>query len=178
MEEAWKPVLGFPDYEVSDQGRVRSKTRQVHNYTKAGRVLSPRIVRYPSTGRPVAVFVQLGRGNVRRVHRLVLEAFVGPNPPDAEGCHNDGDPTNNNLANLRWDTRAANRDDMVRHGTRVPPPVHRGESHHNTRLTADDVRSIREPGYGRGLYTKLGKQYGVSGQTIRRIRDREVWRHV
>lgn len=51
-----------------------------------------------------------------RIHSLVLEAFVGPRPDGMEGCHNDGDPANNHLANLRWDTRAANNQDTLRHG--------------------------------------------------------------
>jgi hypothetical protein len=33
-----------------------------------------------------------------------------------EGCHNDSNPANNHLSNLRWDTRSANRADTVRAG--------------------------------------------------------------
>lgn len=54
---------------------------------------------------------------MRLVHRLVLEAFVGPCPEGMEGCHGDGDPTNNSLGNLRWDTATSNQLDKVRHGT-------------------------------------------------------------
>jgi hypothetical protein len=49
------------------------------------------------------------------VHRLVLAAFVGPCPPGNDACHGDGDPTNNRLTNLRWDTHRENMRDMVRH---------------------------------------------------------------
>jgi hypothetical protein len=31
-------------------------------------------------------------------------------------CHNDGDPTNDHLDNLRWDTHAANMQDAADHG--------------------------------------------------------------
>ncbi len=60
-------------------------------------------------------------GNSRRkrnakVHILVLEAFVGPRPLGLEGCHDDGDPANNRLTNLRWDTPSSNAVDRVRHG--------------------------------------------------------------
>lgn len=47
----------------------------------------------------------------------MLTAFVGPCPDGMEGCHNDGDPHNNRLDNLRWDTRANNARDAIRHGT-------------------------------------------------------------
>lgn len=38
------------------------------------------------------------------IHLLVLETFVGLRPKGMQGCHNDGNPLNNNLDNLRWDT--------------------------------------------------------------------------
>jgi hypothetical protein len=43
--------------------------------------------------------------------------FVGPAPEGMEGCHYNGDPTDNRLENLRWDTRKANVADAIRHGT-------------------------------------------------------------
>jgi hypothetical protein len=60
---------------------------------------------------------RVGSQSQRAVHRLVLEAFVGPCPPGMEGCHNDGDQLNNRLDNLRWDTPSNNKLDSVRHGT-------------------------------------------------------------
>ena len=49
-------------------------------------------------------------------HRLVALAWIGPQPEGMEVCHDDGDPTNNHVSNLRWDTHQANASDMVRHG--------------------------------------------------------------
>ena len=51
-----------------------------------------------------------------RVHRLVLEAFVGPAPDGMDGCHRDDDKDNNTLDNLYWGTRAENMADQVRNG--------------------------------------------------------------
>jgi len=49
-----------------------------------------------------------------QVHRLVLEAFVGPCPEGEECCHApDPDPANNNLWNLRWDTPENNAADKA-----------------------------------------------------------------
>lgn len=64
----------------------------------------------------VAVKVD-GKQRRFRVHRLVLEAFVGPCPDGKECCHRDGDPTNNSLGNLYWGTHGQNMNDQVRHGT-------------------------------------------------------------
>lgn len=53
----------------------------------------------------------------RKIHHLVLEAFVGPRPDGLETCHNDGVPANNWLTNLRWDTKPNNAKDRRVHGT-------------------------------------------------------------
>jgi hypothetical protein len=52
----------------------------------------------------------------RYTHGLVLETFVGPRPVGQECLHDDGDPLNNHLSNLRWGTHAENMADRVRHG--------------------------------------------------------------
>ena len=113
-EERWLPVFGFEDlYEVSDLGRVKSLGRP---YCNGVRSFPPRILR-PGPSNYGHMSVVLGRGNTRMVHTLVLEAFVSPRPPGMDSCHNDGNPKNNRLDNLRWDTRSNNIRDGVRHGT-------------------------------------------------------------
>jgi hypothetical protein len=59
-----------------------------------------------------------GEPSVRAVllHRLILLAFVGEPPPGYECCHNNDDPSDNRLENLRWDTRTQNIQDAIRHG--------------------------------------------------------------
>ena len=120
-KERWKAVRNFEgEYEVSDHGRVR---------TVAHTVIRPNGSRYPvksrlrkqkttHTGHKSVILRKPGRTQVtRRVHTLVLEAFVSPRPDGMECCHNDGNPANNRLENLRWDTRSQNRYDSVKHGT-------------------------------------------------------------
>lgn len=110
-EETWKPVVGHEGkYEVSDHGRVRSLGNRA-------RILKPfaHSAGYPTVALP---------GGYRRqvtttIHRLVLTAFVGPRPEGCEGCHGDGNPMNNHLSNLRWDTVLANAADRTAHGTQV-----------------------------------------------------------
>jgi hypothetical protein len=175
--EIWRPVEENPHYEVSNLGRVRSIQRQMHNYVKRGSVLRGRM-RRKASGRPACMIVQIGRGNYRRVHRLVLIAFVGPAPEGCEGCHNDGDPANNRLSNLRWDTHAANMADQIDHGTKSPPPTHWGEDHPNARLTVDAVHKIRAAPLRDGVLGELSAAHGVSTKTIWRIRHGKAWAHV
>lgn len=120
MSERWLPVVGYEGYyEVSSQGRVRSVDRIITKLGQAparlrGRLMKPTV---DKLGRHWARFSRNDRKTARTVSRVVLEAFVGPCPKGMEGCHNDGDPGNNNVENLRWDTRSNNNYDAVRHGT-------------------------------------------------------------
>lgn len=107
-KEQWKPIPDFPDYEVSNMGLVRSWKN---------RLCVPRILK-PGThpgGYRTVLLRRNGRSHGFPIGRLVLLAFHGPCPTDYEMCHNDGDPTNDHLDNLRWDTHAANMADAVRH---------------------------------------------------------------
>ena len=119
-DEIWLPVVGYEGlYEVSDRGRVRSLDRL--SYTKGrvsvsvrkGRILKASIT---SSGHAVVGLSRNARAAQKQVHRLVLEAFVGPCPPDMECCHGPGGPADNRIENLRWDSRSANALDRVSDG--------------------------------------------------------------
>ncbi|MBF4625538.1 NUMOD4 motif-containing HNH endonuclease [Clavibacter sp. VKM Ac-2872] len=116
--EEWKPVVGYEGaYEVSDRGAVRSIPRRAK--TGVGTRLVPgglRKLRADSDGR---ISVNLSAGNQRRtrkVHHLVLEAFGPTREVGTEACHGDGNPSNNCIDNLRWDTHRENTQDTIRHG--------------------------------------------------------------
>lgn len=180
--EIWKPVPNFPLYEVSNLGRVKSLERKYergewrHQVTQSvtwqERYISGWVKR--SRGRPMSVMIALRKDGITyndRVHRLVLKAFVGPCPDGMEGCHNDGNPLNNALSNLRWDTHKSNVKDMEKHQTKSNPPVHFGEAHHNCKLTAEDVKAIRSTPITRGVKAELSRKYDVSITTIKRVLD-------
>jgi NUMOD4 motif-containing protein len=109
--ERWAAVVGFPDYEVSDRGQVRS-------YRRSGspRLLTPSWHRTRSGTAYYRVTLYGHRRAIRDIHTLVLEAFVGPCPKGMEGCHGPSGSLDNALTNLRWDTRRANVLDRVRDG--------------------------------------------------------------
>lgn len=116
--ERWLPVAGHEGaYEVSDLGRVRSIGRWIG--PPGRRYLPGRVMRQGPRRDGTHHAVCLYRGKGRRswfVHRLVLIAFVGPPTPGQVCCHNDGDPHNNRLSNLRWGTHSENNQDCVAHG--------------------------------------------------------------
>jgi hypothetical protein len=173
--EQWRPVDQFPGYDVSDQGRVRSTSRTVPrglHSVRLGEQILMGCKRFSANGRPAKVTVSLrrdGHSYYVPVHRLMLIAFVGPCPPGLECCHYDGDPFNNDLRNLRWDTHQSNCADSIRHGTYIAPPVHHGESHHNATISDSDVAMMRSIPVARGTQVALAQQFSVSPQTICRI---------
>lgn len=123
--EVWKPVVGYEGfYEVSNLGRVWSVPRVTirdngYPLSVSGKFLTPTRI----GGRNDWVRVRLCTGSNDSksflVHRLVLEAFVGPCPEGMVACHYDDEPTNNILSNLRWDTQSENEYDRVRNGKHV-----------------------------------------------------------
>lgn len=115
--EEWRSVVGCEgEYEVSNRGRVRSLDRVVET-SRGPRKYRGRMLKCSTARTPDYPVVNLRRGISERVHNLVLEAFVGPRPDGYVACHDDGDPYNNHLSNLRWDTYSSNNRDLVRHNT-------------------------------------------------------------
>ena len=118
--ERWKPVNGYEGiYEVSNHGRVRSVDRTVTHSDGRVRRLNGKVRSAPLNQRGYQV-VNLcihGKCQMRTVHSLVAETFIGTRPEGMEVCHNDGSKTNNHVDNLRYGTRSDNMLDRVRHGT-------------------------------------------------------------
>lgn len=113
--EQWRPVIGYEGrYEVSDHGRVRSLERVIETRrgprAVRGRLLKPR--RDPRG----YLRISPGFGKDASIHVLVMEAFVGPRPEGRVICHNDGQPGNNHVSNLRYDTQQNNCLDTIKHG--------------------------------------------------------------
>jgi hypothetical protein len=173
--EQWRPVVGFEThYEVSDAGSVRSLDRTFtdsirRTYAKKGQLLKPSP--HPDYGHLTVMLYHDGIGAKCRVHHLVLAAFVGPCPTGLEGCHNDGNPSNNSVGNLRWDTRQSNIDDREQHGR-----TSRGEDHPGNKLTKERVLELRAK-LDSGLHTtrELAKEYGLSKGTLHNIKTRKRW---
>ena len=118
--ERWKPVKGYEGiYEVSSHGRVRSVDRTITRSDGQVRRLKGRAMRATLNehGYPFVDLRNQGKRRVRKVHSLVAEAFIGPRPDSMDVCHNDGNPANNHVDNLRYGTHSENMLDKVRHGT-------------------------------------------------------------
>ena len=162
----YREIAGFPGYRVGSDGSVWSSLGK-----RGWRRLRP----YPVGGRHRKKLQHLGlslRGEWRYVHRLVLEAFVGPCPDGMECCHEDGDTQNNSVANLRWGTHHENMLDQDRHGTRV-----RGEKMHSAKLVEEQIHAIHALKKAGWDSVKIGRVFGVSDVQVWRILRGENWKH-
>lgn len=109
MEE-WRDIPGYPGYQVSNTGKVRSYVKNRHGVGDDSHILKPVCNRHGYET------VCLGRDNRKLVHRLVALAHI-PNPENAPIVrHLDDNPKNNNVGNLAWGTQTDNMQDCVKHG--------------------------------------------------------------
>jgi hypothetical protein len=169
--EEWRDIPGYEGrYQASSLGRIKSikrKVRSVNHYTGEDflRTVPERILRpgrYCKCGHLSVVLEHGGRGYP--VHRLVMRAFCGEPPAKMEVLHNNGDPTDNRISNLRYGSRTENILDVYRIGGRW------------RKLNIDDVHAIRF-----GLYcgirgVDLAKEFGVSQSAISAIKHgRAYW---
>lgn len=112
-----------------------------------------------------------GEARKHFVSRLMLTAFVGSPPsPEHEAAHNDGNPRNNMLSNLRWATPTENAADKLSHGT---DPA--GEGNGNAKLKLSDVCCIRELAASGMARSGIALLYGVTPQNIKLIIERKIW---
>lgn len=170
MTERWLTIPGLPLYEVSDEGRVRSRM-------PLGRATRP--VDIPRLLKPIAVHHGYRVVRLRRpgegyrnhyVHRLVLECFEGAPEAGQVTRHLDGDTSRNLLSNLSWGTQAENNLDKLTHGTQQ-----RGERAGGAKLQPDDVRAIRaDP----RLQRTIAADYAITQSTVSDIKRRRRWRHL
>jgi hypothetical protein len=181
MQERWKQIPGYPNYEISSHGRVKSLARMVlrSNAAKAylirDRILSAGLshngenmgYRYYT----VSLRNELGK-KTHRVHRLVGEAFVEGFSPDLDILHVDDNACNNHWTNLRWGTHQDNMDDKVAKDRQT-----KGEDNHSILTEKDVLEIVRKKRAGATL-RGLGAEYGVSYSTINLIMLGENWSHV
>lgn len=111
--EKWKPIEGWPKYEISNLGNVK----RLASFDTTGRWYKERVVKPKQDG-----YATLSDKPNRRldisIARLVLLTFIGP-PPSAEknqARHLDDDRYNNWLGNLAWGSSWDNHQDRIRNG--------------------------------------------------------------
>ena len=161
MDEQWAYIRGFPEYMVSDKGRVWSVNsrrfltlKPMDNHGHLGVVL------YNENGR-----------TYKYIHRLVAEAFI-PNPNGYRIVRHIYDqPDQNTVHDLAWGTQRDNIYDAIANGTNyrlTDADRYKGNKKRMTSIRATDIRT------GERLY------FESQGEAARilRIPQPNIWKAV
>jgi hypothetical protein len=169
----WTRIVGFPDYEVSDDGKVRflGGWRQFgphKRYAPAGeRKAQPHSCGY------LQVRLSLGADQWKNkyIHRLVAQAFI-PNPQRLGDInHKDGNKYNNHWTNLEWVSRRDNH----KHAREVLGIHIRGERHGRRKITEAMAIAIIK---ANGTQREIADRYGISRSHVGYIRSGKSWSHL
>lgn len=156
------PVKNFPGYGVSADGNIWSCWVKCHPIIRPGQWRKLRAGR-DKAGYHQVVLMKNRKMHCRKVHHLVLEAFVGPRLPGQECCHKDDDKDNNRATNLKWGTRLENASDRLRN---------KGYSH----LSMRNARKVKALAIERKLTQKqIGEMFGVCAGTVYNILKGKTW---
>lgn len=112
VEEQWCAIPGFPNYMISDYGRVWN--------VRFERFLTPMIDKY---GYEYVCLYGHGRATNKWVARLVGLAFLSYAEDEIQINHDDGDKRYNYIGNLEWMTPRENL--LHAHRTGLKYPINR-----------------------------------------------------
>jgi hypothetical protein len=146
-----KQAYGLPDVFITEDGNVWRNGKQKKVFVAKNGYLS------------FAMSVK-NKTQIKTIHRVLMETFVGPCPNGMETLHIDGNRLNNDLKNLRWGTRKENVQDAMRHGTLLI-----GTKNNQSKFTKENLNELKnmyESGVKKGI---MALHFDVSDTTIYRI---------
>lgn len=145
--EEWKPIKDFPNYQISNLGRVKNSRGNLIKQWHKGKY-----------GHAMVGLSKNNKSHKKQVHRLVAEHFI-PNPNNkAEVCHKDNSFDDNgfldnSVFNLEWGTHKEN---CLYENTRK----RQSENH-------ADFKGINNPNYGKHLpQERKGKMMKERGKQV------------
>lgn len=168
MPEIWKDIPGYEGkYQASTYGQIRSLDRMLLGKSRFGtpfmRKMKGRVLRPAASKNDPHLYVVLGHGaNGSQVHQLVAHTFLGPQPPNTDVRHLDGNPLNNHIDNLAYGSRTENILDVFRQGKAW------------RKLTFKQAYVIRERLTAGEKGTDLAKEFRVSESTVSAIKGGRV----
>lgn len=116
------------------------------------------------------------KASPKPAHRVSWQLTNGPIPEGMFVCHHCDNPPCVNPAHLFLGTPADNLIDMRAKG-RGPKPI-RGEAMPTSKVTADDVREIRQRVAAGEMQSELALEFGLTKSGINRIWLRHTWAHI
>lgn len=175
--EEWRDVVGYEGlYQISNLARVKALPQPFGPSNRRRETLRQSWTH--KNGYVQMILARDGKPHPYRLHKLVMDAFLGPCP---EGCvrnHKNGDKAGNRLDNLEYVTPSENTlhaYTVLGHECIFKRLV--GSQTSGAKLTEAQVIEIRQLAdqYKR---TELGARFGVHPSVISNIVARRIWKHV
>jgi hypothetical protein len=157
-------IANWPEYTISTSGEVRRVVGACG--AVVGKTLKWTILKNGYAK------VALCRDSCRKeylVHRLVALTYIG-NAKGLDVCHFDGNKLNNNIENLRIDTRKGNMADQIRMG-KTP----KGEKCGSNKYSSEFVKSIKNKLTNGVSVTFLHNETGIPRPTLYGIKSGATW---
>lgn len=177
--EIFRPIPGYPMYQVSNTGNVRS-ARRTWATSKTWKSMNPRI---SSDGAPCIIMrdQKTGKRKTFRVAFWVLTTFGSSRPRGKVCCCKNGNPRDCRIENLEWGTWRDSKAIREHLGHTA-----KGTKNGRSKLTEEEVRWIRSYGDNRRNWhdgklqgsTAVALRFGVDAKVIRDIVKRRTWKNI
>jgi hypothetical protein len=163
MIECWKIIKKFPNYEISNLGKVRNiKLKKTHQ------------VRISKFGYDRVHLRKDNKEFNKFMHVLVYNTFIGKIPNGYEINHKDGNKLNNKIDNLELTTRSGN----IKHAYENNLMDRKGIKHPRSILKENDIIKIRKLLKNGFTQRYIGELFGVKRSTIQNIKCNKNWKHI
>lgn len=150
-EIIWHP---WESYFVSSTGVVRNSR---------GHILAQHV----DTHGYLRVQVQRsGKSCSVKVHRIVVDAFLGGLSPGQETRHLDGNKMNNSVSNLAVGSHSENEMDKTMHGTRAN---RRNGTHGSLKLSEEMVQAVSIRHENGETVSSIAKEIGMNANWLRQV---------
>ena len=172
----WRDVIGYEDlYKISEYGVVKSLTRVVNGPFGSKKIIKEYIRKkvVKADGYVVVRLSKESKAKTYGIHVLVAKAwYLNNSIKNNVVKHLDNNPSNNHYSNLMFDTQSQNTIDAINDGLCKSK---KGENHHGSKLTSEDVLFIRSSNL-KGV--ELARLYNITTNQISCIKLRKSWAHI
>lgn len=164
MNEIWKQVKGFSNYEVSNFGNVRS-------------VISKKLLHpYSSKLREGYCYISLQQNGKRKnylLSQLIARHFIDNPLNKPQVNHKSGNKLDNSVSNLEWVTAKENIQHAIRNGWMAEPLYgSKSPAHKVDEKQVMEIRKLEKEGM---RHKDIAKIYGLGVSTVTHIVNGTRW---